>query len=72
MSLHICPVSPVYLFWCVAKRTCGPAQVDRRMPAVNPAEVRQFGLVLSRFSFDGYANDSYRQALLLLMSCHFF
>ena len=31
------------------------------MPVVNPAEVRQFGLVLSRFSFDGCANDQYRR-----------
>jgi uncharacterized protein YbjT (DUF2867 family) len=36
------------------------AQVDRSVPVVNPAEVRQFGLVLSRFSFDGCANDQYR------------
>jgi hypothetical protein len=35
-------------------------QVDRSVPVVNPAEVRQFGLVLSRFTFDGGANDQCR------------
>jgi hypothetical protein len=36
------------------------AQVDRTKPAVDPTEVRQFGLVLSRFEFNGYANPNYR------------
>lgn len=35
-------------------------QVDRSKPAVDPTEVRQFGLVLSRFEFNGYTNPNYR------------
>ena len=36
------------------------ARVDREAPSLDPARVRQLGLVLSRFEFNGLANPSYR------------
>ena len=36
------------------------ARVDREAPKLDPARVRQLGLVLSRFEFNGLANPNYR------------
>ena len=36
------------------------ARVDREAPELDPARVRQLGLVLSRFEFNGLANPNYR------------
>lgn len=36
------------------------ARVDRDAPKLDPARVRQLGLVLSRFEFNGLANPNYR------------
>ncbi len=35
------------------------ARVDREAPKLDPARVRQLGLVLSRFEFNGLANPNY-------------
>ena len=38
-------------------------QVDRNKGAVDPSEVRQFGLVLSRFEYNGNVNPNCRRAI---------
>ena len=38
------------------------AQVERGSSPVDPSAVRQLGLVLSRFEYNGYANQVYRCA----------
>ena len=38
------------------------AQVEPGAPPVDPAAVRQLGLVLSRFEYNGFANQNYRCA----------
>ena len=36
------------------------AQVETGAPLVDPASVRQLGLVLSRFEYNGYANQNFK------------
>ena len=38
------------------------AQVENGAPMVDPAQVRQLGLVLSRFEYNGFANQNFRCA----------
>ena len=38
------------------------AQVENGAPVVDPAQVRQLGLVLSRFEYNGYANQNFKCA----------
>ncbi len=38
------------------------AQVENGAPVVDPAQVRQLGLVLSRFEYNGFANQNFRCA----------
>lgn len=36
------------------------AQVDRSAPPVDPSTVRQLGLVLSRFEYNGFTNQVFK------------
>jgi len=38
------------------------AQVENGAPVVDPAQVRQLGLVLSRFEYNGFANQNFKCA----------
>ena len=45
------------------------ARVDPASPILDPSSVRQLGLVLSRFEFNGLANPNYRPGRFSLKVC---